>query len=99
VGALVSIVVPVFNGLPHLRDLVASLSPVDLVIVEGFKSEGHVPRIEVRRQGVGEPPIFPHDPNVIALAADHAVDTVLPVLDLNAPAKIADFIAVHLGLA
>ena len=82
-----------------LDELLAQLAPCDLVIIEGFKSEGHVPRIEVRRQGVGEPPIFPHDPNVIALAADHAVDTALPVLDLNAPAKIADFIAAQLGLA
>jgi molybdopterin-guanine dinucleotide biosynthesis adapter protein len=82
-----------------LDELLAQLAPCDLVIIEGFKSEGHVPRIEVRRQGNGEPPIFPHDPNVIALAADHAIDTSLPVLDLNAPAKIADFIAAHLGLA
>ena len=82
-----------------LDELLAQLAPCDLVIIEGFKSEGHVPRIEVRRKGIGEPPIFPHDPNVIALAADHAVEAALPVLDLNAPAKIADFIAAHLGLA
>jgi molybdopterin-guanine dinucleotide biosynthesis protein B len=82
-----------------LDELLAQLAPCDLVIIEGFKSEGHVPRIEVRRAGIGEPPIFPHDPNVIAVASDHAIDTLLPVLDLNAPAKIADFIAVHLGLA
>jgi len=82
-----------------LDELLAQLAPCDLVIIEGFKSEGQVPRIEVRRAGSGEPPIFPHDPNVIAVASDHAVETALPVLDLNAPAKIADFIAAHLGLA
>lgn len=82
-----------------LEELLAQLAPCDLVIIEGFKSEGHVPRIEVRRAGIGEPPIFPHDPNVVAVAADHAIDTRLPLLDLNAPAKIADFIAAHLGLA
>ena len=39
------------------------------------------------------------DPNVIAVAADHAIEATLPVLDLNAPAKIAGFIAERLGLA
>lgn len=86
-------------GRPYtLDELLAQLAPCDLVIVEGFKSEGHVPRIEVRRKESNEAPIYPHDPNVIALAADHAIDSALPVLDLNAPAKIADFIATHLGL-
>lgn len=81
-----------------LEDLLALLAPCDLVIIEGFKSEGRVPRIEVRRSGQAEPAIFPHDPNVIAIAADHPIDTDLPVLDLNAPAKIAEFIAQRLGL-
>ncbi len=75
-----------------LDELLAQLAPCDLVIVEGFKSEGNIARIEVRRRANAEPPIFPHDPNVIAIAADHAVDTDLPVLDLNAPATIAQFI-------
>jgi molybdopterin-guanine dinucleotide biosynthesis adapter protein len=81
-----------------LDELLSLLAPCDLVIVEGFKSEGHVPRIEVRRAGQSEPAIYPHDPNVVAVAADHAVDTPLPVLDLNAPAKIAEFIETRLGL-
>jgi molybdopterin-guanine dinucleotide biosynthesis protein B len=81
-----------------LDELLGLLAPCDLVIIEGFKSEGQVPRIEVRRTGQTEPPIFPNDPNVVAVAADGPVDTVLPVLDLNAPAKIAAFISAHLGL-
>lgn len=82
-----------------LDELLAQLAPCDLVIIEGFKSEGRVPRIEVRRTGIAESPIFPHDPNVVALATDHAVAaTELPVLDLNAPAKIAEFIAARLSL-
>jgi molybdopterin-guanine dinucleotide biosynthesis adapter protein len=52
----------------------------------------------VRRSEQAEPAIFPHDPNVIAIAADHPIDAALPVLDLNAPAKIAEFIAERLGL-
>jgi molybdopterin-guanine dinucleotide biosynthesis protein B len=82
----------------HLEELLALLAPCDLVIVEGFKSEGHIPRIEVRRAVQDEPPIFSHDPNVIAVAADYALEATVPVLDLNAPAKIAKFISDHLGL-
>jgi molybdopterin-guanine dinucleotide biosynthesis protein B len=89
-----------------LEALLARLDPVDLVIVEGFRSEGAIPRIEVRRTTNTEPPLFPRDPNVIALAADHAVDTsgapgaggALPVLDLNDATKIAAFICDHLRL-
>lgn len=81
-----------------LDDLLAQLAPCDLVIIEGFKSEGRIPRIEVRRTANTEPPLFPHDPNVIAVAADHAVDTRLPVLDLNDAANIAAFVVDHLRL-
>lgn len=81
-----------------LEDLLAQLAPCDLVIIEGFKSEGRIPRIEVRRTINTEPPLFPHDPNVIAVAADHPVDTTLPVLDLNDPANIAAFVVDQLHL-
>jgi molybdopterin-guanine dinucleotide biosynthesis protein B len=82
-----------------LEELLALLQPCDLVIIEGFKSEGHVPRIEVLRAGQSEPAIYLHDTNVIAVASDQVIEATLPVLDLNAPAKIADFIAERLGLA
>jgi len=82
-----------------LEQLIAQLAPCDLVLVEGFKSEGRFARIEVRRATNSEPPIFPHDSNVIAVAADHAVDTALPVLDLNDAAKIAAFIVERLQLS
>ena len=75
-----------------LDELLRELAPCDLVIVEGFKSEGNIPRIEVRRTANVDPPIFPHDANVVALATDYPVQTDLPVLDLNDPDKIAAFI-------
>ena len=87
------------GGPAPLEALIAQLQPCDLVLVEGFKSEGQFPRIEVRRTTNSEPPIFPRDPNVIAVAADHAVETALPVLDLNDAAKIAAFIVDRLKLA
>jgi molybdopterin-guanine dinucleotide biosynthesis protein B len=82
----------------RLEELLALLAPCDLVIIEGFKSEGQIPRIEVRRSGQADPAIFPHDANVVAVAADGPIETGLPVLDLNTPAKIAEFILTHLGL-
>jgi molybdopterin-guanine dinucleotide biosynthesis adapter protein len=81
-----------------LEELLDQLAPCDLVIIEGFKSEGHLPRIEVRRRSNVEPPIYPHDPNVIALATDYALDAPLPVLDLNDADKIADFVIERLSL-
>jgi molybdopterin-guanine dinucleotide biosynthesis protein B len=87
------------GGPAPLEALIAQLAPCDLVLVEGFKSEGRFPRIEVRRSTSTEPPIFPRDPNVIAVATDHAIDTALPVPDLNDAAKIAAFIVERLQLA
>jgi molybdopterin-guanine dinucleotide biosynthesis protein B len=87
------------GGPAPLEALIAQLAPCDLVLVEGFKSEGQFPRIEVRRSTNTEPPIFPRDANVIAVAADHDIETALPVLDLNDAAKIAAFIVDRLRLA
>lgn len=85
-----------------LDELLHELAPCDLVIIEGFKSEGHVPRIEVRRREQKEPPIYPHDENVIAIAADFSAqelpDCTLPVLDLNSPPAVAEFIVQRFGL-
>lgn len=82
----------------HLEELLDQLAPCDLVIVEGFKSEGHIPRIEVRRSNVIDPPIYPQDPNVVAVAADYAFDCPLPLLDLNDADRIAAFIIDRLAL-
>ena len=82
----------------HLDQLMAQLAPCDLVIVEGFKSEGHIPRIEVRRTTVTDPPIYPHDPNVIAVASDAPLECPLPVLDLNDADRIVAFITQRLSL-
>jgi molybdopterin-guanine dinucleotide biosynthesis protein B len=81
-----------------LDELLQRLDSCDLVIVEGFKSEGQIPRIEVWRSTNAEPPIFPHDANVVAVATDCELATSLPRLDLNDAAGIADFIATHLKL-
>jgi molybdopterin-guanine dinucleotide biosynthesis protein B len=82
-----------------LEALLARLDPCDLVLVEGFKSEGAIARIEVRRAGQSEPPIFPGDAKVVAVASDGPVATQLPVLDLNDPPAVARFILSTTGLA
>lgn len=84
---------------PSFADMLARLSPVDLVIVEGFKREA-IPKIELRRrQSRSQEPLAPGDPNVIAIATDHDVDAAgLAVLALDDAPAIADFIAAHLRL-
>src|SRR3954447_26275063 len=73
---------------PGLAELLARLSPVDLVIVEGFKAAAH-PKIEVHRAANGKPFLFPEVPNVRAIAAYSPVpDPPVPVLPLDAAGAV-----------
>jgi molybdopterin-guanine dinucleotide biosynthesis adapter protein len=77
---------------PRLRDLVPHLSPVDLVIVEGFKTETHA-KLEVHRAAVGKPLLYPGDPHIVALASDaRPANLQLPWADLNDVEAVAAFI-------
>jgi len=67
---------------PLLPELLRKLSPVDLVVVEGFKSEPHR-KIEVHRTANGKPLLFPDDPAISGIASDGAVETALPVVHLD----------------
>ncbi len=59
---------------PDLADVIATLDPCDLVIVEGYKSAA-IPKIEVRRSAsVTRAAIAPNDPLVFAIAADHPTE-------------------------
>lgn len=62
---------------PALPELLSHLSPVDLVIVEGFKRDRH-PKIEVHRAANAKPWLHPEDPAIIAIASDIAPPTALP---------------------
>ena len=88
------------NAEPPLAELLARLSPCDLVLVEGYKRE-RLPKIEVHRASVGKPLLFPGDPDIVAIACDGPLPEagMLPCLDLNAPEAIADFILRHAGIA
>ena len=52
-----------------LAQLLRRLSPCDLVLVEGFKRERH-PKLEVFRAEVGQAPLHPQDPRIVAIASD-----------------------------
>jgi molybdopterin-guanine dinucleotide biosynthesis protein B len=77
---------------PTLAELVAHLSPVDLVIVEGFKSERHA-KLEVHREAVGKPLLYPNDSNILALASDRRPPNLrLPFAALADVEAIADLV-------
>ncbi len=67
---------------PRLPELLRKMSQVDLVVVEGFKSEPHR-KIEVHRQANGKAPLFPDDPAIAGIATDATVETALPVAHLD----------------
>ena len=54
--------------------MLARMSPVDLVIVEGFKSEQHR-KIEIHRAANGKPLLFPDDPDIVGVISDVTVET------------------------
>jgi molybdopterin-guanine dinucleotide biosynthesis protein B len=83
---------------PSLEELTARMSPVDLLLVEGFKFHPH-PKIEVHRPSVGKPFVYPDDPHIIAVASDEALPLPVPLLPLGDPPTVAAFILDHLGLA
>lgn len=82
---------------PDLPELLSHMdtSLADLILVEGFK-QAAIPKIEVYRPSLGNPLLADSDPHVIAIAADGAVSTKLPVLNLNDPVEIAEFIVTWL---
>jgi molybdopterin-guanine dinucleotide biosynthesis protein B len=67
---------------PPLPELLTKLSPVDLVVVEGFKSEPHR-KIEVHRLANAKPLLFTDDPAIAGIATDGTIETALPVAHLD----------------
>lgn len=83
---------------PDLDELIRRMTPVDLVLVEGFKRHGHA-KMEVHRPATGKELLCPGDPTIVAVASDAALpEATAPVLDLNDVPTIADFILDHVGL-
>ncbi|MEH6627304.1 MAG: molybdopterin-guanine dinucleotide biosynthesis protein MobB [Motiliproteus sp.] len=86
---------------PSLEYLVSrlDLSSIDLILVEGFKQVPFA-KIELHRPATGNPLLFLNDPNILALATDkpEVIDCTLPMLDINKPAQICDFIIEQFAL-
>src|SRR3954454_2562527 len=75
-----------------LPALVKKMSPVDLVLVEGYKRDPF-PKLEVHRAANGKPLIQPNDPHIVAIAADVALpDARVPVISLDDIEGIADLV-------
>ncbi len=79
-----------------VHDLLNVLSAeVDWVIVEGFK-QSTLLKIEVWRAANGKPVQYPDNSTIVAIATDDAmalpVQTERPVLDLNRPEAVSDWL-------
>jgi molybdopterin-guanine dinucleotide biosynthesis protein B len=80
---------------PLLPSLLRRLDPVDLVLVEGFKSHPYR-KLEVHRRALGKPPLWPNDPEIVAVACDTEIDTAgRKLLPLGQPAAVAGWIREH----
>lgn len=88
-----------YRGQPELPldQLRARMSPVDMVLVEGFP-HWDIPRLEVWRAELGKAPLFPHVPRVAAVASTGPVPGLdRPFLPLDDAQAIADFVLTQVG--
>jgi len=80
---------------PSLQEIVDIIdaSKFNILLVEGYK-ELAFPKIELHRAALGKPYLYPEDSTIIALACDVRPSEALsiPILDINSPAEIAEFI-------
>lgn len=82
-----------------VEELVAHMTPVDLLLIEGFKRHAH-DKLEVFRREVGKPLLCLEDERVVAVASDAPVpEARVPVIPLDDTVAVADFIVRHCGLA
>lgn len=84
---------------PALSALLERMTPVDLVLVEGFKRFPH-PKLEVHRAVRGTPLLAREDPSIVAVASDAPLcDLALPRFGLDDVTGIAAFILGRVELA
>jgi molybdopterin-guanine dinucleotide biosynthesis protein B len=75
-----------------LAELLQRLSPCDLVLVEGFKTDRH-PKLEVFRMETQQTPLYPQDDRIVAVASDrNLLDAAVAVVDLNNLEAVADLV-------
>jgi molybdopterin-guanine dinucleotide biosynthesis protein MobB len=80
---------------PDVWELISTyFTDVDIVLTEGFKM-GDLPKIEVHRKERSDTLLCRgenHDPTLIAVASDAALELDVPVFDLNNAKDVADFL-------
>lgn len=83
---------------PTIESLIERMTPVDLLLIEGFKTHPH-PKLEIHRASEGRPLLCTEDPDIVAVASDTRLPNLkIPRLDLNDPQSIAGFILAYAGL-
>ena len=83
---------------PSVGELAERMTPVDLLLVEGFKNHPHA-KLEVYRPEIGKPALYPENDTIVAIASDtDLVSPDVPVFGLEAIPAIADFILSYVGL-
>lgn len=83
---------------PTLADLLPLMTPVDLILVEGYKREPH-PKIEAHRWETGRPLLVDSNPTIRAVASNTVPQNLrVPSFDLDDIPAIADFILAEVGL-
>jgi len=85
---------------PSLDQLISQMTPVDLLLVEGFKFNP-IDKLEIHRPNVGKELLAPNDSHIVAVASDEELPHLpenCKKLDLNNLEEILDFILNHTGL-
>ncbi len=84
---------------PSVDELVSRMTPVDLLIIEGFKHHGHA-KLEIYRAALGKTLLAPEDPHVVAVASDAFIPGLrVPILGLDDTKGIADFVIAQCQLS
>ena len=80
---------------PALAALLAKVTPVDLVLVEGYQGGSH-PKLEVHRAAVSKPFLYPDDPAIVAIASDEPLSGArISVVDLDDVERISEILLRH----
>lgn len=82
---------------PDVDDLIARMSPVDVLLIEGFHTHGH-PAIEVHRPSLGKDMLWRPGSDIVAVASDEPLPGLgVPRLDLGALDRIEAFVLAMIG--
>ncbi|MBT3358577.1 MAG: molybdopterin-guanine dinucleotide biosynthesis protein B [Rhodospirillales bacterium] len=83
---------------PEMTELIGRMGPVDIILVEGFKSHPY-PKLEIHRPSTGKALLADNDETVVAVASDEKIEGLdIPVLELSDMGQIAKFIIEHCQL-